>query len=589
MRFKIRWKLMCSYALLVLLMGVSLYGYLNHVLQHNLVTEIRENLLNEARLARLIATKEIRKMGEDAPTVASAIAKETKTRVTIISSTGDVKADSEIEPTGLKELDNHLNRPEVQKAMQNGQGDSIRYSSTLQYPMLYVAFPFKAVSQEAGFLRLAIPLSTLEKTRTNIRSALMASLFGAIILSLLLSYVLSNVTSRSLRTMASIATQIGKGEFSRRIPVTTRDELGDLAIVMNEMTTRIKGQFESIYAEKNQLDTILRSMGEGLMVTDAKGTITMVNPAFRNLFSIHEEVNGKQLIDITRHPALNNAFKTVITTENEKLEEINFQLNEERTILTHWVPLKENGELKGVVAVFHDISNLKKLEIIRKDFVANVSHELRTPVTVIKGYAETLLEGGLENNPQRVGRFIEIIHNHAGRLANLIRDLLSLSELESGNLNLGFASINIESVVKRACVLLDQKAHNKKITIDRSGINELSPVQGDPGRLEQVLVNLLDNAIKYTPENGSVTLSAADMEDMVKISVSDTGPGIPPKDLPRIFERFYRVDTARSREVEGTGLGLAIVKHIVQLHGGTVSAESSPGKGATFSFTLKKA
>lgn len=589
MRFKIRWKLMGSYALLVLLMGVSLYGYLNHVLQDNLVAEIRGNLLNEARLARLIATKEIRIMDEDAPTVASAIAKETKTRVTIISSTGDVKADSEIEPKGLKELDNHLNRPEVQKAMQNGQGDSIRYSSTLRYPMLYVAFPFKAASQEAGFLRLAIPLSALEKTRANIQSALMVSLFGAIILSLLLSYVLSNVTSRSLRTMASIATQIGKGEFNRRIPVTTRDELGDLAMVMNDMTTRIKGQFESIYAEKNQLDTILRSMGEGLMVTDAKGTITMVNPAFRNLFSIHEQVNGKQLIDITRHPALNNAFKTVITTESEKLEEITFQLNEERTILTHWVPLKENGELKGVVAVFHDISALKRLEIIRKDFVANVSHELRTPVTVIKGYAETLLEGGLENNPQRVGRFIEIIHNHAERLANLIRDLLSLSELESGNLTLGFASINVESVVKRACALLDQKAHNKKITIDRSGINELPPVQGDPGRLEQVLVNLLDNAIKYTPENGSVTLSVTDMEDMIKIAVIDTGPGIPPKDLPRIFERFYRVDTARSREVEGTGLGLAIVKHIVQLHGGSVSAESTPGKGATFSFTLKKA
>lgn len=589
MRVKIRWKLMGSYLLLVLLMCLPLYGYLKHTLQNNLIAEIRGNLLNEARLARLVATKEIRVMQQDAPPVASAIAKETKTRVTIISSTGHVLGDSEVNPNELKNLDNHLNRPEVQKAIQSGQGDAIRYSSTLQYPMLYVAFPFKTAGQESGFLRLAIPLSALAKTNANIRAALAASFAGAIILSLFLSYILSSFTSRSLRTMALIAAQIGKGEFGRRISVTTRDELGDLAMVMNDMTTRIKGQFECISAEKSQLDTILRSMGEGLMVTDAKGNITMVNPAFRSLFSIQEDVSGKQLIDITRHPALQNAFKTVIATGKERREEITIQLNNERTILTHWVPLMENGEFKGIVAVFHDISDLKKLEIIRKDFVANVSHELRTPVTVIKGYAETLLEGGLGNNPERVGRFIEIIHNHADRLANLIRDLLSLSELESGNLDLGFAPINIESVVKRSSTLLEQNALNKGITIDRCRIKNLPPVLGDPGRLEQVLVNLLDNAVKYTPGNGSVTIFAAELGDMVQMSVSDTGAGIPPKDLPRIFERFYRVDAARSREVEGTGLGLAIVKHIVQLHGGAVSAESTPGKGSTFSFTLKKA
>ena len=589
MKFTIRWKLMASYLLLVLVMGGALYAYLSHTLGDYQVGEIREGLVSEARLARFTAVKEIGGMQRDAPAVAAAIARETRSRVTIISLQGDVLGDSEVAPPELRELENHLTRPEVQDALKKGVGSAIRYSTTLRTSMLYVAVPFTSAGKEEGVLRLALPLSSLEKTRSSLHAILGASLALATLLSLVLSYILSNVTSRSLRVMTATAARIGKGEFSRRIPVRSRDEVGELAGVMNEMAVRIEAQLQSISSEKARLDTILRGMGEGLMVTDGNGVITLVNPAFRALFEIRDEVEGKPLIDISRHPALNDTFKTVVATRDERLEEITFQLEQEKTVLTHWVPLLDQGDVQGIVAVFHDITDLKKLEKVRKDFVANVSHELRTPVSVIRGYAETLLGGLLEADPARATRFVEIIHNHSERLTALIGDLLALSELESGGTALELRPTTLEGVVMNVCKLLEQKARDKSIAIDAGRLAQVPQVLADRGRLEQVLMNLVDNALNYTPEKGSVTISVTVEEKMVRIAVTDTGIGIPSRDLPRIFERFYRVDAARSRDQGGTGLGLSIVKHIVQLHGGTVLVESTPGKGSTFAFTLKKA
>ncbi|HEX9022677.1 MAG TPA: ATP-binding protein, partial [Geobacteraceae bacterium] len=313
-----------------------------------------------------------------------------------------------------------------------------------------------------------------------------------------------------------------------------------------------------------------------------------VNPAFRSLFDLREEVEGRPLLDITRHPSLHEAFKKTVASQEKRAEELTIPLFGGITILTHWVPLLENGRLKGVVAVFLDISYLKRLEKVRRDFVANVSHELRTPVTVIRGYAETLTTGMLAADPERAGAFLEKIHRHAERLSSLIDDLLALSELESGEKPPVMAPVTVEGPLAHVCTLLEEKARQKNIAIVRAGATDVPPVLADRGRLEQVLVNLLDNAIKYTPENGTITVSAAEAEGMVKIAVTDTGIGIPPSEQSRIFERFYRVDTARSREQGGTGLGLAIVRHIIQQHGGEVAVESAPGKGSTFTVTLRK-
>lgn len=589
MKLEFRWKLLGSHLLAVLVMGGILYGILSHTMGKYLVEETRAGLLSEARLARLTAARQIGEMRRDAPAAAAAIARETRARVTFIAADGEVLGDSEVKTGELKELENHLHRPEVQQALHGGEGSSVRYSSTLRTPMLYVALPLAAAGGEGGVLRLALPLSALQQTRAALHVTLGISFAVALLVSLVLSYLLSSVTSRSLRTMARIAARIGKGEFGRRIPVTSGDEVGELAGVMNDMAVRIEGQLTALSAEKNRLDAILRGMGEGLMVTDADGVVTLVNPAFCTLFALREEVEGKPLIAITRHPSLHGAFKAVLESRHERVEEITLPFRGETTLLTHWVPLLGDGEIRGVVAVFHDISDLKRLEAVRRDFVANVSHELRTPVTVIRGYAETLLGGALETDPARAGQFLEKIHRHAERLATLINDLLALSELESGATALRPEPLAVGDAVRHACVLLEEKARAKGITIERRALGEAPPVLADRGRLDQVLINLLDNAIKYTPENGTVTVSAAEADGMVEIAVTDTGIGIPAKDLPRIFERFYRVDAARSREQGGTGLGLAIVKHIVQLHGGTVSALSTPGKGSTFAFTLRKA
>jgi len=570
-----------------MVMAGTLYGYLAHTLERYQTGEARAALMGEARLSRLTAVREIRDLRRDAPALAVAISREINARVTFISLQGDVLGDSEVKPGDLREVENHLNRPEVQAALQVGEGSSIRYSATLQTPMMYVAFPFLSAAGEKGLLRLALPLATLKLTMSSLHKVLGLSLLLAVLVSVALSYLLSNVTSRSLRAMAVTAVQFGKGEYGRRFPVRSNDELGELATTMNDMAVKIESQLMLLASEKKRLNTILHGMGEGVMVTDAKGVVTLVNPAFLELLSIQEEVEGKDLIEITRHPVLHDSYKMVLATRNERLEEVTLGTEREKTVLIHWVPLLENDAVEGIVSVFHDISDLKRLEKIRRDFVANVSHELRTPITVIKGYAETLLSGDVAE-AELTTRFIGIIHDHAERLANLIRDLLSISEIESGELSLELAPLRIEGVAKRAATLLDHQARAKGISIGFTGLEAAPTVLADHGRIEQVLVNLLDNAIKYTPEHGAINISVTDERDKLKVSITDTGIGIPANELSRVFERFYRVDKGRGRNEGGTGLGLSIVKHIVQLHGGTATVEST-SKGSTFSFTLKKA
>jgi len=440
-----------------------------------------------------------------------------------------------------------------------------------------------------GFLAHALGNTPLHFSKESIYIVAGIAVAVAMLFPLVLVLSLSGSSAKALSAITAVITRIGNGESVGRIAVTSREEIDNLARAVNEMAVRIEDRLAHLAAEKYRLDTILCGMGEGIMVTDPAGVITMVNPAFRRLFAVDGVVENRPFIEIVRHPSLHEAFKMVLSTQGERLDEITLQLDREIAILTHWAPLLEQEETRGIVAVFHDMSDLKRLEKVRRDFVANVSHELRTPVTVIKGYAETLLSGALETDIERAGRFVEIIHNHAERLATLIGDLLALSELESGELAMELAPLPIAGTIRRSCNLLEQKAREKEITIDWSGVEKTSPVMADPCRIEQVMVNLLDNAIKYTPEKGSVAISASETGRMVTIAVVDTGIGIPPQDQPRIFERFYRVNKARSREQGGTGLGLSIVKHIVQLHGGTVSVESTPGKGSIFTFTLKTA
>ena len=580
-------KVIAAQLVIVLVLGAVIYGYVDHMLERYQTTEMTQHLIQDAGLARTVAAHAIHDLRRDAPSLALSISREIKARVTIIAVSGEVMGDSDVSADELANLDNHGGRPEVRDALAKGAGSSVRYSQTLRTDMLYAALPFSTATGDRAVLRLALSLSSLKAAKHEFQTVLVGSLLLAAILVVFFSYLLSSVNTRSLNAVAAIASRIGKGELGTRVPVESGSEVGELARVLNEMALRTEEQLERISAEKNRLDTILRGMGEGIMVADPQGVITLVNPAFRELFALQDEVEGKQLIDISRHPALHESFREVLALGQERVEELQLRVAREKTVFTHWVPLLENGVLQGVVAVFHDISDIRQLEKIRRDFVANVSHELRTPVTIIKGYAETLLAGALEN-PEQAARFVGIMHSHADRLASLIGDLLTLSQLESGALDLESRSVCLHDIAEHVIALLEPKVQERRITVDSSGLIGAPGVLADPGRLEQVFVNLLDNAIKYTPSGGSVTLDASAEGGQVRISVKDTGIGIPSRDLPRIFERFYRVDSARSREEGGTGLGLAIVKHIVQLQGGTVSVESS-GQGSTFYVTLKRA
>jgi two-component system phosphate regulon sensor histidine kinase PhoR len=582
-----RTKLVLSYIFLITLITGSFYLYFNHTLQEEMLEESRANLTSQTQLARLLV---IRNRQVTSPQqLAESIGTVIKARVTLIAPDGAVIGDSDVGQARLPQLENHLQRPEVQEALRNGAGSAIRYSETLRTSMLYSAMTYGSGATD-GIIRLAMPLEYLTSARNTLHNLLGGATLAAILIGLLFSYALSNLTSKPLRDMADAAARIGRGGSKARVPVASDDEIGMLASVLNDMSERIEDQVQRLSTEKQRLDTILRSMGEGVMVTAPDGVITLVNPAFRRLFSIVGEVEGKKLVEISRHPDLLEVFNDLARPDvNDLLREISIQPGDV-TLFTHWVSLNVDGVRQGIVAVFHDISDLKKAENMRRDFVANVSHELRTPVTIIKGYAETLLNGTLESDPLRATRFVEIISSHSDRLTNLVNDILTLSSLESKEALLELNPIDVSGTIAKACMLLQERAARKHIAISIESVsNALPRVMADQGRLEQVVVNLLENAIKYTPDGGSVRLFTEDEDTFIRVSVADSGIGIPFKDLPRIFERFYRVDEARTREQGGTGLGLAIVKHIVQLHGGTVSVTSEPGQGSVFSFTLKKA
>jgi two-component system phosphate regulon sensor histidine kinase PhoR len=587
MTISFRWQLFGSYLLLLLVLGGGLYLYLDHRLEILQLSVLQGELTTEAHLAVLMAENSITDLRRDAPRVATLLARSGAARVTIISGDGSVVGDSDVTPDKLPELENHRDRPEVSAALAKGIGSAFRYSVTLRTDMLYVAASFRSPTGPA-VVRLALPLPAITQAEAQLHTLLGAGLIIGLLLALLFSYVLSRIMSRPLRLIAESAQEIGRGNFRQRLPVSGTDELSGVASVMNDMSARIDAQMNKLEREKGRLDAILRGMGEGLMVTDGAGAVILVNPAFCELFGMSGNVVGRPLIEIARHPDLNACYRLAAGDRTEYRREIVISGIRERVLLTHWVPLLDQQKLLGVVAVFHDISDLKRLEKIRKDFVANVSHELKTPVTIIKGYAEALLDGLVTSDPKRAVAFVEIIRNHIERQAELIGNLLTLSELESDQFTLDLLPLDLEGAARRAVTFLGPAAMERGTLVTMTGFAGLPAVLIDPGRIEQVFVNLLDNAIKYTPPGGQVEVSVVAEPERVVVTVRDHGPGIPPQSLARVFERFYRVDEGRSREEGGNGLGLAIVKHIVQLHGGTVWVESTPGKGSAFSFTLKR-
>jgi len=578
-----RWKLFLSYFALSLVIAAGGFGYINYLLGKKLVEESRSNLQQQAQLTRLLVEQGREQQPQK---LAHSLGKAIKARVTLIDAEGKVLGESDVRDDQLEAIGNHLQRPEVQQALKEGSGWSMRHSATLRTTMLYVALP--VTNNQATILRLALPLESFDAAKRSLHNLLGGAVVLLLGISLLLSIILAKVTAKPLREIADAAARIGVGERGVRIPTGKGEEIDYLARVLNEMATRIDEQMHRLTSEQQRLAAILRGMGEGVMVTDTKGTVILINPSFRKQFGLVGEVEGRPLVEVCRNPDLLHAFEEQRESGNEVSCEIAIPATN-LVLMVHWVPLAGDNGKRGTVAVFHDISDLKRVETMRRDFVANVSHELRTPVAVIKGYGETLLDGALDDSPERSRRFVEVMVSHAERLTNLINDILTLSKLEAKDASLALHPLDLCGTVRKAHMLMEDHARTKGIRLTFDCPESLPKVLADQSQFEQVLLNLLDNAIKYTPDGGDVTVHAQQTGERIQISIRDTGIGIPSKDLPRIFERFYRVDEGRSREQGGTGLGLSIVKHIVQLHGGEISVTSDIGKGSVFTVVLLKA
>ena len=403
-----------------------------------------------------------------------------------------------------------------------------------------------------------------------------------------IGFLIARMITKPLREMAGLAKNIARGDFKRQIKVRSKDEIGELANTFNQMAEELKIKIQTITEDRNEIRAILTSVIEGVLAIDKNERVILFNSALEEMFKvIKDKVIGKFFWEVIRNNELSVLLKEAMNKRKLETRELTLFLPEERIFQVHALPIKGEEGISGVVAVLHDITELKKLERMRIEFVANVSHELRTPLTSIRGFVETL-KGGAIREPENSQRFLDIIESHTERLNNLINDLLELSKIESKEIKMEFQPIAlreaIEEVVSNFKEALKQKGHIVEIDIPP----DFPQVEADPERIEQVFTNLLDNAIKFTPKNGRICIRAVDKEKDIQIEVSDTGIGIPQEHLPRLFERFYRVDKARSRELGGTGLGLSIVKHITQAHGGKVGVESELGKGSKFFFTLPK-
>ena len=590
MKLRLPWKLtlvFCSSVIIGLFLG---YLYLNVHLKSYLDNNLQNTIKKQLILTKDFLETHLNDKGElaDAQPLAIRIGKELGLRVTILDPQGVVIGDTDLTSAQLKKVENHLSRPEVQDALKNSFGASKRYSYTVKKYLLYMAVPLEK-GKIAGFVRLAVPLSDIVLLQAKPQKIVGLAIAMIFLLSLGFTVLVSVYVSRPLAEMVRIAQAMAKGDFSKKPSVYSKDELGELSRALTNMSDEIKNKIERIKQEGAKFDAVLSSMFEGIIVTNEKEEIILMNPSVRKLFFIDVNPEGRKPIEVIRNSAVQDIVDKLLKDKKRLIsEELIITQPEEKILKVNGVPIIRGGVLEGAVLVFHDITEVRRLEKVRQDFVANVSHEIRTPIASIKGYAETLLEGALEDK-KNAREFIQIIYQDSNRLASLINDLLDLLRIESGKMKMSVLPVELAPVVERTFGILRKVIEEKTLSVNINIPRGLPRVITDEQRLAQVLLNLCDNAVKYTPEGGSIKVSAQIKDNLVQVDVIDSGVGIPEEDLPRIFERFYRVDKARSRELGGTGLGLSIVKHIVLAHGGEVWVSSVLGHGSTFSFTIPHA
>jgi two-component system phosphate regulon sensor histidine kinase PhoR len=503
-------------------------------------------------------------------------------RVTVIDPRGAVLADSQHDP---ETMENHGQRPEVLQARQGRTGIATRRSATLDLELSYVALAVTYQGKPDYVLRLALPLRELNTAIAAIRQRILGASLVAAFLALAMAYWFSRSFTRRVRRLESFAGSLLGARLPESLAPDADDELGSLAGSLSRTAEQLRDLFEKLSLESGRREAILSSMVEGVLAVDNELRVTFCNEAFARAVGAHTPVPERlPVLELVRDPAFLDLLSRVLVTHQTFKLRLQLAAADGRSFEVQAAPLAA-GARRGAIAILHDISDLERLERVRKDFVANVSHELRTPLTAIRGYAETLLDGALEDQENN-RKFLEVIRAHAIRLNNISSDLLVLSELESGQPQAEPQPVSLRAALEAALRTVESEARVRGVALQPGTIEEVE-VLGYPTRLEQAFVNLLDNAVKFNRPGGEVRVQASRIADArVAITVADTGVGIPSEDLARIFERFYRVDKARSREVGGTGLGLSIVKHVIERMNGTVAVESQLGKGSTFVVTL---
>ena len=495
-------------------------------------------------------------------------------RITVIALDGRVLGDSD---TDSIHMDNHGHRQEVQQAALNGVGMAIRFSDTLKYNFLYVAKKVMNGSQAEGFIRLSVPLREIDRSinvlRIKILSIVIATLLAAGFFSL---WQIERIR-RLTRQIRDFSRSIARGELGRKLFFDEAGEFSEIAASLNTMSVELKNSIAAQEEERRRLNVILRSIPDALLIVDARGVILLSSLAARKLFG-EVAIQGKPFIEVMRNSEFLSLVDNVQKQHVSGIAEIRIDSPLEQYCVVQVSPLfYGEPEPSGFVAVFHDISQLKKLEQTRTDFVANISHEIKTPITAIQGFADTLLEGALDDREHAI-KFLQTIRANSERINGLVDDLMTISKIELGVIKVEKSSVDMREVAEHVLTLLRDKAAEKNLTINAQVLPEPRTIEADRDRLIQILTNLVDNAIKFT-ETGRVTFGDETENGKVYLFVEDTGIGIPQKHLPRLGERFYRVDPGRSRNMGGTGLGLAIVKHLVRAHGWDMRFESTPGKG----------
>ncbi len=579
-RSRIFWRLFGAYSILLTVSFGTLGWLFIGRMENHLLQEIQHGLEIKTILLRGLVNHLNEK---DLQAQMARVAHETNARITLIRADGKVLADS---AERLDKVENHLDRTEVQKAESSEIGISTRYSGTVHQPMMYVAR--RNDQGPVRYIRIALPLDAVAAEIRWLHRVVWTATGITLVVALVLSMIIARRLSAPLVALAGAADAIARGDYGKKVLISTSDEVGTLAESFNAMSEACAAQIAQMHQDREQLRAIFRSMVEGVLVLDAEQSILFANEAASQLLGVPpQSAQGKKIWQVFRHRQLTEAVGIIFAADEPYRCDLEWTGVERRALALQGARLPGEPH-RGAILVFHDITHLRMLETVRQDFVANVSHELKTPLAAIQAMVETLLDGAL-NDPEHNVRFLERIRESGERLHRLVQDLLTLGRIESSQAPLELGPLSMQAAVAACMQRHAERAKAKGLQLIAAAAPE--PVMGvaDEEALAEILDNLVDNAIKYTSAGGSITLRLLVEERQAVIQVADTGVGIPEKDLPRVFERFYRVDKARSRELGGTGLGLSIVKHLVQALGGTVTADSQIGRGSTFTIRIPRA